>query len=378
MIITVVSDFLGTENNGTTITAMRLIEGLRKKGHTVRILAPGLSEDKDNYPLEVIKIPIVGEYIKKNDVEFAKIDDTIIENAIRGADLVHVILPFAIGTRAAKFANKIGVPVTAAFHCQPENITSHFFMKDVKPVNDLTYWAFLKSFYKHVKYIHCPTEFIAEMLREHGYMQKLEVVSNGVADCYRKKEIEKRDAWKGKFVILMTGRYSKEKRQDLLLKAAKLSKHSDEIQLVFAGQGVREKKLKRLGEGLKNPPVFEFFPHGTLADVINEADLYVHCSDVEIEAIACLEAIACGLFSIISNSKRSATKAFALTPHNLFQRGNAKDLQEKIDFIIEHPEVKEEIMQEYAAYAEKFRLENSIDKMERFFLRVVAEEKLSK
>ena len=38
MIITIVCDVLGKENNGTTIAGMNLIRSLRNKGHTVRIL----------------------------------------------------------------------------------------------------------------------------------------------------------------------------------------------------------------------------------------------------------------------------------------------------------------------------------------------------
>jgi hypothetical protein len=40
MIVTVVCDVLGAENNGTTIAAMNLIRSLRARGHTVRVVCP--------------------------------------------------------------------------------------------------------------------------------------------------------------------------------------------------------------------------------------------------------------------------------------------------------------------------------------------------
>ena len=40
MIVTVVCDVLGKENNGTTVAAMNLIRALRKRGHTVRVVCP--------------------------------------------------------------------------------------------------------------------------------------------------------------------------------------------------------------------------------------------------------------------------------------------------------------------------------------------------
>ncbi|MFR8332815.1 MAG: hypothetical protein ACLU9S_11060 [Oscillospiraceae bacterium] len=40
MIVAVICDVLGEENNGTTIAAMNLIRTLRAKGHQVRVVSP--------------------------------------------------------------------------------------------------------------------------------------------------------------------------------------------------------------------------------------------------------------------------------------------------------------------------------------------------
>ncbi len=72
--------------------------------------------------------------------------------------------------------------------------------------------------------------------------------------------------------------------------------------------------------------------------LINECDLYVHASDAEIEGISCMEALACGLVPIISDSRLSATMQFALDERSLFRAGDAADLAAKMDFWIEHPE----------------------------------------
>ena len=42
----------------------------------------------------------------------------------------------------------------------------------------------------------------------------------------------------------MIGRYSNEKRQDVLIDAISKSKYADKIQLVLAGKGPEEKKYK--------------------------------------------------------------------------------------------------------------------------------------
>ena len=40
MVVTVVCDVLGPENNGTTIAAMNLIRSMKERGHEVRVLCP--------------------------------------------------------------------------------------------------------------------------------------------------------------------------------------------------------------------------------------------------------------------------------------------------------------------------------------------------
>jgi len=101
--------------------------------------------------------------------------------------------------------------------------------------------------------------------------------------------------------------------------------------------------------------------------------LYVHSSDAEIEAIACIEAFKCGLVPVISNSPISATKQFALNDMNLFKKGDYKSLQEKIEYWIEHPQEKEKLSEEYVEYAEQYRIENEVVKLEDVFFQAIEE-----
>jgi len=57
-----------------------------------------------------------------------------------------------------------------------------------------------------------------------------------------------------------------------------------------------------------------------------------------IEGISLIEAFACGLVPIISDSKQSAAAQFALGPQNLFKAGSPESLAEKIDYWLDHPE----------------------------------------
>lgn len=375
MKIAIITDVLGEENNGTTITTRRLIENMKQRGHEVFVVSPTVTTEEGFYSLKKRNFYIFNKYVEKNGVTLAVPDKELLTQVISKADVVHILLPFQTGRVAIKIANELGKPVTTAFHAQAENVTAHLGLKNFKPANDFIYKRFLRTFYKYTNFVHCPSPFIARTIKEQGYDMDLRVISNGVSPVYQKREVEKPAEFKNKFCILFIGRLSKEKRHDLLIDAVRKSKYSDHIQLIFAGDGPLKEKLIKYSKGLKNAPVFGFFPKEKLVDVINYCDLYVHPSDIEIEAISCLEAITCGRVPVISDSDRSATNAFALTEKNLFKAGNPQSLAEKIDFFIENPVEIENLEKQYENYAEQFRIEKVMDKMEQMFIDAIELEK---
>ena len=89
---------------------------------------------------------------------------------------------------------------------------------------------------------------------------------------------------------------------------------------------------------------------------------------MEIEAIACLEAIRCGLVPLIADSPRCATKAFALDPRCLFRVGDSRDLARKLDYFIEHPEEVEKLRALYLKEGRAFDQEACMDRMEQMLL----------
>lgn len=371
MKITIVADVLGEENNGTTITIKRLIDGLIKRGHQIKVVSPYKDTKSENpkfYTVDKRSFGIFNSYVeKKNGVELGKPDRDIMTQAIKGSDIVHIELPFKMGKMAIKICNELNIPFTTAFHCQPENFSSHLGLKDSVLFNKLVYFYFNRKFYRFANYIHCPTQFIASELDKNNYKAQKFAISNGVVPTYKKQRVEKPEELKDKFVVLFVGRISKEKRHDLLVKCIKHSKYAQNIQLIFAGRGPLEQKIRKMGQKLPNQPIIGFYPKEELAKVINYSDLYVHPSDIEIEAISCIEALTCGLVPVISDSKKSATRFFALDDKSLFKAGNPKDLAAKIDYWIEHPEEKEIYSDKYQEYAKQFNIENSLDEMIKMF-----------
>ena len=177
---------------------------------------------------------------------------------------------------------------------------------------------------------------------------------------------------------MMVGRLAGEKRQDIIINALQYSKYGDKIQLVFAGKGPKFKQYYKLGQTLENPPIFTYLPKEKLIDLLAQCDLYVHASDMESEAISCIEAFATGLVPVISNSSLSATKQFALDERSLFKAGDPKDLARAIDYWLDNPEEKQRMEKIYSESAAKYNINNSITLFEEMLEEAIQDHEKSK
>lgn len=371
MKILIVTDQYYAANNGMTISARRFVAFLRQRGNEVRIISCGVSDDVENgqkaYLLKKQYIPFFDKLVSSQGMTFAKPDKATVEEAVKWADIIHFYVPFALSRAVLKAAKKHNVPYTAAFHVQPENISSSIHMGNIGFVNAAIYHWFNFYIYKHCRHIHCPSRFIAGELEKHGYKARLHIISNGIDPDFVYRKIPKTQKYGDKFVILMIGRMSVEKRQDVLISAVAKSKYCGKIKLILAGKGPRTSQLKALAEKNGVDTEINFFAKPDLLDVIAMSDLYVHAADMEIEAMACMEAFACGLVPIIADSPRSATPQFALDERSLFEAGNSGHLAERIDYWIEHEEERHKSEILYSRLAEKYRLEDCVIKLEEMF-----------
>lgn len=364
--------------NGTTATCVRFAEELIKKGHEVTILGVEYQEGKD-YPgrakyvgLPKYDFPLFQWVFDREGFHTAKVVDATIYEAVKGSDVVHLFLPFKLQSHTRLIAQALGIPVTSAFHLQPQNITSTIHLNRSHLVNSMLFAAFKQYQFNYTRNIHCPSEMIARELRKHNYRRnKFYVISNGVVEYFHRVNTPRPEEYKGKFIITMSGRLSHEKRQDLIIRAIAGSKYNDRIQLILCGQGPEKGKLERIAEkaGLAHPFVNHFCEQEELRNILSWTDLYVHASDFEIEGISCIEAFACGAVPLISDSKYSATPTFSLDDDkSLFKHGNVRDLRKKIEWFIEHPAYIEKIRPSYIEEGKQYALKRMVDKMEQMFL----------
>jgi 1,2-diacylglycerol 3-alpha-glucosyltransferase len=368
MVITVVIDLYGAKNNGTTVTAMRLCENLRNFGHEVRVIAyvPEDIKNPDFHGVKVLrcrKSVIVGfEWlVEAQGFTFGKTSPKEIADFIRGSDVVHIMFPFPLERMVRKVAKVMGIPITGAYHLQPENITYTIGLGKAKGVNAYVYRLFRRWLYRYIRTIHTPSETMKQEMIQHHYRGDIHGISNGVSSFMHVIPSEKPEEFKDKFVITMVGRLSGEKRQDLIIKAIGKSKYNDRIQLILCGQGPKDFVYCNMAKKyLKNPLVIKFVNQEELRKILNYTDLYVHSSDVESEAIACIEAFSCGAVPVISDSPYTATRFFSLDEHCLFKAGDPESLREKMEFFIEHEGYKKELSPKYIEFSKTFAVADKV------------------
>ncbi len=367
MKILLVVDQYDEANNGTTISARRFAEGIEKEGHEVHIAAVGEEKERKHTMEEYNLIPGIRKLIHSHGMKFAKPDDEKLREAIKEVDIVHCYTPFILSLHAVKIAKELGVPATTACHVMPEIITSAVRMGKVEKLNKKIHQAFHDVFYKHFNHIHCPSQFIADELRKNNYTQKLYVISNGIAPEYKYNRIEKPKHLKDKFVVTMVGRLSREKRQDLIMRAVKRSKYENKIQIMLAGKGPKQKLYERLGRELTNQPIISFYNKEDLMHLLSYTDLYIHTSDMEIEGLSCTEAIAMGNVPVISKGPKSATSQFAIVKESTFENGNIYELKDRIEFWYENNKYREKMQKEYALFANNYTLDDSVKELIKMF-----------
>lgn len=111
MIIAMVCDFLGEENNGTTIFCYNLIEWLTRHGHSVNIICPDKDKSDINSCFIVPQkkhLTSIEKRFANQGLVFAKPKRSVIRKAVLGTDGVLIITPFSLGKYCYKI--RFGAP----------------------------------------------------------------------------------------------------------------------------------------------------------------------------------------------------------------------------------------------------------------------------
>lgn len=358
--IAMVVDTSGNKGNGTSNSALQWAQELTRQGHTVRMVGIGAPQ----FNARVHRVPFVSWIAAKQQMQFAQPSMTLFKRAFNGVDIVHIYTPFKFGRVACRVAHDMGIPVTAGYHVQPENITySAGPLRYVPGVDSFIYWLFRHWLFDDVDAIHVPTQLGASLLRNHHYTRPIHVISNGYeARFTAKKQREGDTAPSIPIEVIASGRLAHEKNQMELIEAIARCNHADDIHLTIAGTGPLKKKITAKARALLTRPAdIGFHANASMPQVLQSADLFVHPSIADLESVSVIEGMASGLVPVIADSSLSAAGQFSLCEESSYDVGNVEQLAQRIDWWLDHPRELNEWGERYAkSTKEHYSVEQSV------------------
>jgi len=123
----------------------------------------------------------------------------------------------------------------------------------------------------------------------------------------------------------------------VIIDAVARCQHRTQVRLVVAGAGHLETSLRKRAKRHGLPVEFGYVSNERLMQLYDEATLFIHAGEVELEGMAVVDAMAAGLPVLVSDAPDSAARAFASGPEFHFRPGDATDLAAHIDRLLENP-----------------------------------------
>ena len=397
---------LYTRGNGLSASARRTVTLLRERGHDVRVLSSGTTEQAQacnftapEFPLPARHFPLADAIISAQGYAFAKPKRKVIKQAVAWADVVHLEEPFGLQARTAHVAKRVGTPVLATYHIHPENITATIHLDGVWPLNVLLLTSWRRRIYALAQVVQCPSDSVHQRLQRWGLGDKLVTISNGVGLAPSKpaagtkteccapggRQVETKQTpgeaqpvGEQIYRLLVVGRFSREKDQATILKAMRHSRYASQIQLVFAGRGPTEKSLRRAASRLvhdgvlKHAPSFNFFDAAGLDTQAEQADLYIHAAFIEVEGLSCLEVLRHGVVPVIAHSPLTATSQFALDAHSRFKARDPKALARAIDYWLSDNERRQTEAQKYLNIGAHYDINDCVSRLESVYRKLAS------
>ncbi len=357
--------------NGTVVSTRRFVSALKAQFNFTIFKAFGISpddSDPDNVNFKKISIPGVNRIIDKMQAPIARPNRKKIVDNLNGCELLHVQYPFLLAHRTIRIARRMGIPIVSSFHVQPENILRNLNLSEGM-LSEWLYRLFINAFYQASDLVIAPSEFARSLLVERGLDRPVEVLSNGVTQAFF--DIERVPPCDHRFSILSVGRMAREKQQGLLIKAIGQSQYKSKIHLTIAGTGPLTTALRTLARKEGVSADIGRVDNKTLMQLYGSTDLFVQCSQIELEGMSALEAMAAGCPTLFNRSKTSALAELVQNTAAEFSESTPATVAHHIDRLLSNPTLREQIGEQNRSFARTRHHDRSIKRLAEIYNRVL-------
>ena len=298
MKIAMVTETYPPEVNGVARTVQEMVEGLRRRGHAIRLARPrqgandrpyldgnlhewlGRGIAIPRYPQLKMGLPAKGALVQQWS-EWRP-------------DIVHIATEGPLGWSALAAAKALSLPVASDFHTNFHSYSRHYGAGWLaRPV-----MAYLRRFHNRARCTMVPTAELAEELTAYG-ISGLRVVGRGVnpavfSPAKRSRALRARwGATEDTPVALCVSRFAPEKNFPLVIQAFEAIRAvRRDARLVLVGDGPMTEELRRRNVGYV---IAGRLVNGELSAHYASADIFLFASTSETFGNVVLEAMASGL-----------------------------------------------------------------------------------
>ncbi len=310
MRIVIASGTYYPNKNGQAVFTTRLAEGLAQAGHEVMVIAPATGSHPKPSVINKVQVQRISSFQLTRinpDVDFSLFPAGEVNRLLDDfqPDVAHIQDHYPSCAAVVRWMRARQWPVVGTNHFLPDNLFQYAsVMKWNRPLFDRATWQWALGVFNRVQLATTPTRTAAQILRGQNIRVPVLPISCGVdTRRFRPNPAVDRAAMRRKYgldpslpVIMFVGRIDREKRLDVLLRAAQVAGR-DDFQLAIVGRGCFLSEYRALARDLQleRRVIFTgFVPDEDLPALHNSTDLFAMPSTAELQSIATLEAMACG------------------------------------------------------------------------------------
>ena len=343
--------------NGPGVFTARLAHGLAAAGHAVLVAVPAArprsSRERDGgVELALVRSVSLAPVYPEVRTSFASAPALRALIEAWRPDVVHLHDHYPLAAAALAAARRRGLPVLGTDNFLPGNSLPHLTLlarhRATRRLLERYLWRSVRRVLGRVDLLTAATPTAVAALRPHLPDVPLEAVSCGV-DLERFRPhaasdpaaVRRRHGLDPEAVLfLYVGRLDREKRLTTLIDAwTRLDGAAAAAQLALVGRGTEGAALARriTALGLEGSVrCLGFVADGDLPPLLAAADAFAMPSDVELQSIATLEAMACGL--PVAAAAAAALPELVESGANgeLFAPGNAADAARALALLLDH------------------------------------------
>ncbi len=298
--------------NGVSVTLRQITAESRRQGYQLKLVTcvnqkklntPLPSDTLNFHPVKEVELP----GYEQQSICFPSLLKMMRSVALEQADQIIISTPGPLGLGALLCAKLMDLPVKMIYH-------TDFGEQIIRITNEptLATWAdkLINDFYRQANQVFVPSHAYIEKLTVAGLEpSKLSIFPRGLdlrayRPAQRDQTMTRRKQLHGDFTLLFAGRISEDKNLVLLRRIASqlAQKYGADINLVIAGDGPELEGLKRDMTNFRAVHFTGRLAPEELIEWYRSSDLFVFPSHTDTFGMVILEAQACGLPCLVTNS----------------------------------------------------------------------------